>query len=140
MCPEMSFSDAEKPSGGARFRGGGGGGKLALGAPSTSIGPVSISGASVSGRTPSSSIIPGGPSVPFGSAATGGASSGLALAASSAVGAASAPTHSTGLQNPPRFDEDVQLPLIKVVVLGATGVGKTAVVQVRNENCQSGVH
>jgi hypothetical protein len=49
----------------------------------------------------------------------------------SAVGAASAPTHSTGVGNPPRFDEDVQLPLIKVVVLGAQGVGKTALVKVR---------
>ena len=34
-------------------------------------------------------------------------------------------------QNPPRFDEDVELPLIKVVVLGASGVGKTALVKVR---------
>ena len=33
-------------------------------------------------------------------------------------------------QNPPRFDEDVELPLIKVVVLGASGVGKTALVKV----------
>jgi len=30
----------------------------------------------------------------------------------------------------PRFDEDVQLPLIKVVVLGAPGVGKTSLVMV----------
>lgn len=29
-----------------------------------------------------------------------------------------------------RFDEDVNLPLIKVVVLGAPGVGKTSVVKV----------
>ena len=29
-----------------------------------------------------------------------------------------------------RFDEDVKLPLIKVVVLGAPGVGKTSVVKV----------
>ena len=33
-------------------------------------------------------------------------------------------------QNPPRFDEDVEMPLIKVVVLGASGVGKTALVKV----------
>lgn len=31
----------------------------------------------------------------------------------------------------PRFDEDVQLPLIKVVVLGAPGVGKTSLVTVK---------
>ena len=30
-----------------------------------------------------------------------------------------------------RFDEDVNLPLVKVVVLGAPGVGKTSVVKVR---------
>ena len=30
----------------------------------------------------------------------------------------------------PRFDEDVNLPLIKVVVLGAPGVGKTSIVKV----------
>lgn len=30
----------------------------------------------------------------------------------------------------PRFDEDVELPLIKVVVLGAPGVGKTSLVMV----------
>ena len=36
----------------------------------------------------------------------------------------------SNLQNPPRFDEDVELPLIKVVVLGASGVGKTALVKV----------
>ena len=29
-----------------------------------------------------------------------------------------------------RFDEDVNLPLVKVVVLGAPGVGKTSVVKV----------
>ncbi len=32
----------------------------------------------------------------------------------------------------PRFDEDVQMPLIKVVVLGAPGVGKTSLVTVKN--------
>lgn len=32
--------------------------------------------------------------------------------------------------NQRRFDEDVNLPLIKVVVLGAPGVGKTSVVKV----------
>ena len=37
------------------------------------------------------------------------------------------------LQNPPRFDEDVELPLIKVVVLGASGVGKTALVKVQTK-------
>ena len=33
--------------------------------------------------------------------------------------------------NQRRFDEDVKLPLIKVVVLGAPGVGKTSVVKVK---------
>ena len=33
-----------------------------------------------------------------------------------------------------RFDEDVNLPLIKVVVLGAPGVGKTSVVKVRQRH------
>ena len=89
-------------------------------------------------RSPSSSLIPGGPAPPhLQSSASGGSASattsGLALAASSAVGAASAATHSTGVPHPPRFDEDVQLPLIKVAVLGARGVGKTALVQVRRQ-------
>ena len=60
-----------------------------------------------------------------------GAGSGLALVASAAVGAASAPTAAAQVL-PPRYDEDVELPLIKVVVLGAPGVGKTALVKVRN--------
>jgi hypothetical protein len=30
-----------------------------------------------------------------------------------------------------RFDEDVNLPLVKVVVLGAPGVGKTSIVKVK---------
>ncbi len=37
-----------------------------------------------------------------------------------------------GACNQKRFDEDVNLPLIKVVVLGAPGVGKTSVVKVHN--------
>ena len=40
-------------------------------------------------------------------------------------------THTqSGLLNQKRFDEDVNLPLIKVVVLGAPAVGKTSVVKV----------
>ena len=38
----------------------------------------------------------------------------------------------------PRFDEDVNLPLIKVVVLGAPGVGKTSIVKVRRPRIPSG--
>ena len=33
----------------------------------------------------------------------------------------------------PRFDEDTELSLIKVVVLGARGVGKTSIVKVRSQ-------
>ena len=39
------------------------------------------------------------------------------------------PTRSTEL--PPRFDEDVDISLVKVVVIGATGVGKTSIIKVR---------
>lgn len=60
----------------------------------------------------------------------------LAVAAGSAVlGAATLPTTASPVQSgrpPKRFDEDVMLPLIKLVVLGAPGVGKTSLVKVRN--------
>ena len=58
----------------------------------------------------------------------------LAVAAGSAlVGAATLPAATPREPGfpPPRYDEDVKLPLIKVVVLGAPGVGKTALVKVR---------
>ena len=49
------------------------------------------------------------------------------------TGAAAAGTAAAGGSTPNsqrRYDEDVNLPLIKVVVLGASGVGKTSVVKV----------
>ncbi len=60
----------------------------------------------------------------------------LAVAAGSAVvGAATLPATSSPRRSrgcpPPRLDEAVEMPLIKVVVLGAPGVGKTALVKVR---------
>ena len=65
------------------------------------------------------SFSPGGPSglAPAGGSGSGGP--GSTCGGSPAGGAR------------PRFDEDVNLPLIKVVVLGAPGVGKTSIVKVR---------
>lgn len=73
---------------------------------------------------------------PAGNPMAGGGGS-LALAANMAVGAAAAPTNVSDKPPqqrgvpPPRYDEHVKFRLIKVVVLGAPGVGKTALVRVR---------
>lgn len=96
----------------------------AFGQPGISSRSSSMGGSFSPGAGPSSSGL-----LPVAAGGAGVCSGGLALAASSAVGAASAPTQSSGVQNPPRFDEDVEMPLIKVVVLGASGVGKTALVK-----------
>jgi hypothetical protein len=75
---------------------------------------------------------PGPPSQAAGSFSPGGPS-GLAPTAggSGSGGPGSASGGSPAGANRPRFDEDVNLPLIKVVVLGAPGVGKTSIVKVR---------
>lgn len=68
-------------------------------------------------------VLPGGAL-----ASTHGVSS---ILASTVTGTATATVqpHTSGL--PPRFDEDVNISLVKVVVLGAPGVGKTSIVKVR---------
>ncbi len=130
MCPEVSVTvaAAERPDPPAAPSGGGGGltsalGGLALGRPSTS----SISMAGVSGGSlvaaAGSAVVSALPA-----AQASGAPPRHGSAAGSAAGAAICPR---------RPDEDVELPLIKVVVLGAAGVGKTALVKVRKRTSLS---
>ena len=70
-------------------------------------------------------------------AAVAGSAAVSAIPAAQASGARASPGGGPGGPGtgfggaPRRFDEDVELPLIKVVVLGAAGVGKTALVKVR---------
>ena len=105
-------------------------------APTQSSLPVHIRFSLTSGGPTTSAGSLSGVFTGLGGSSTGGAGPGggsLAAAASSAViGAVPATTtpRDRGLP-PPRFDEDVQLPLIKVAVLGAAGVGKTSLIKVR---------
>lgn len=76
---------------------------------------------SVRGAGRLSSQFTGGPLAPAGA---GGSP------VNNAANGGPSPSGSIIVGNQRRFDEDVNLPLIKVVVLGAPGVGKTSVVKV----------
>ena len=156
MCPEvtiaMETSDAGGGGGGASFApsgggGGGGGGINGSGGPASNRLGTSGNGADLLPRPSTSSVFLGGGNSSCGSGLNQGAGGGgggngaappLVGGSTSALpGGLSAHSLGAGPQgngssaHQKRFDEDVNLSLVKVVVLGATGVGKTSLVKVR---------
>ncbi|TRY70325.1 hypothetical protein TCAL_08921 [Tigriopus californicus] len=126
MCPEVSISVVEPneqnvvTSSSSRING---------------EGPSSTHnlGVSMVGRPSTSSVLMGGSLAPpnpiFGASALA-AASGPALQPSMIAGSVPGPGLSVlPIQKESRFDEDVNLSLIKVVVLGAHGVGKSSLVK-----------
>ena len=149
MCPEvtiaMETSDAGGGGGGASFALSGGGGINGSGGPASNRLGTGGNGADLLPRPSTSSVFLGGGNSSFGSGLNQGGGGGGNGAAPPLVGGSTSAlpgglsAHSLGAgpqgngssAHQKRFDEDVNLSLVKVVVLGATGVGKTSLVKVR---------
>jgi len=124
MCPEVSAVAAPSSV------------VVAPDVPSVALDPSSTGGgglASALGLGRGGGGITSGLSVAAGSAVVGAAALPAAAASSPSGRGGSSTGGASDQVRPPRFDEHVQLPLIKVAVLGAAGVGKTALVKVRQE-------